>query len=172
MRCERNYKVEARDRLNATVPVEEAAQGTGFAEDIVDAYRATNLLHPIWERPRVEAISASNGADTFIQQSARFALGDPSRFGTYLRPLASRLKSVTEQETTRDRPPRLGVTFASYVARLEEVINAEASPDPEVRWIAGVASLAKRQRAYGPKARLEKWAANRGLPFRGAPLPT
>lgn len=104
--------------------------------------------------------------------SARLLENTPEALADYLRPLASGLKSVTEQETTKDRPPRLGVTFASYVARLEEVINAEASPDPEARWIAGVASLAKRQRAYGPKARLEKWAANRGLPFREAPLPT
>ena len=85
LRRERNYKAEARDRLNATVPVEEAARGTGFAEDVVVAYRATNLLHPIWERPRVEDLLASPDADGFIQQSARFALGDRSCLGTIAR---------------------------------------------------------------------------------------
>lgn len=85
LRHERNYKVAARDRLNAAVPVEEAAHGTGFAEEIIAAYRATNLLHPIWERPRVEEVLASPDADAFIQQSARFALGDRSCLGSIAR---------------------------------------------------------------------------------------
>ena len=53
----------------------------------------------------------------------------------------------------RRRPPRGG----------------RAASDLEARWIAGVASLAKYQR--GPKARLEQWAADRGLRLREAPLP-
>ena len=63
------------------------------------------------------------------------------------------------------------MTLAAYVARLETVVEAEAASDREARWIAGVASLAKYQRAYGPKARLEQWAADRGLRLREAPLP-
>ena len=63
------------------------------------------------------------------------------------------------------------MTLADYVARLEAVVEAEAASDREARWIAGVASLAKHQRAYGPKALLEQWASDRGLRRREVPLP-
>ena len=100
--------------------------------------------------------------------SARLLENTAEALADYLRPLASGLEANTAQPN--DRPPRLGVTLRYYIAQLEELVDADA-PDKEARWVAGVASLAKRQRAYGPKARLERWAAARGLPLREAPLP-
>jgi len=104
--------------------------------------------------------------------SVRLLENSPDALADYLRPLASGLKSGTGQKTTKDRTPRLGVTLASYIARLEEVVAPEAAPGREARWIAGMTSLAKRQRAYGPRERLEQWAANRGLSLYEEPLPT
>ena len=104
--------------------------------------------------------------------SARLLENSPAALADFLRPLASGLARGGGQKTAAvGRSPRLGVTLAAYVARLETVVEAEAAPDHEARWIAGVASLAKHQRAYGPKARLEQWAADRRLRLREVPLP-
>ena len=104
--------------------------------------------------------------------SARLLENSRAVLADFLRPLASGLaRGGGQKAAAAGRPPRLGVTLAAYVARLEAVIEAEAASDREARWIAGVASLAKYQRAYGPKARLEQWAADRGLRLREVPLP-
>ena len=104
--------------------------------------------------------------------SARLLENSPAALADFLRPLASGLARGGGQKTAAvGRSPRLGVTLAAYVARLETVVEAEAAPDHEARWIAGVASLAKHQRAYGPKARLKQWATDHGLRLREAPLP-
>ena len=44
---ERDYKVAAKTKLDAAVPVEAAATGSGFGEAVLSAYRATNLLYPV-----------------------------------------------------------------------------------------------------------------------------
>ena len=102
--------------------------------------------------------------------SARLLENSPTALADFLRPLASGLTRHTGQKAAADRSPRLGVKLAVYIAQLEAVVDAETVPDREARWIAGMASLAKRQRAYGSKAKLEKWVADRGLSLREMPL--
>lgn len=104
--------------------------------------------------------------------SARLLENSPAALEDFVRPLVSGLTRGSDQKTIADRSPRLGVTLAAYIARLEAVVDAHTAEDREARWIAGMASLAKRQRAYGPKSRLEQWAAERGLRLRETPLHT
>lgn len=104
--------------------------------------------------------------------SARLRENNPAALEDFLRPLVSGLKRRSGQKAGGGRSPRLGVTLAVYIAQLEAVVHAETAQDREARWIAGMASLAKRQRAYGSKARLAQWVAERGLRLRETPLPT
>ena len=76
---ERDYKVDARELLNSTVPVEDATTATGFAEPVVNAYQSTNIVHPVWEVPRVAVALRSKDGDNLIQRLAEFALGDRSQ---------------------------------------------------------------------------------------------
>ena len=102
--------------------------------------------------------------------SARLLENSPTALADYLRPLASGLTRDREREAAHTgQPPRLGVTLAAYIERLEAV--AEASTDREARWITEMTSLAKRKRAYGSKAQIEQWMVDRGLRRRAAPLP-
>lgn len=76
---EREYKVNARKLLNSTAPLQEAAIGSGFAEAIIEAYAKTNIVHPVWEAPRMANALRSENGDNLIQRLARFTLGDRSQ---------------------------------------------------------------------------------------------
>jgi hypothetical protein len=47
---ERNYKVAAKSKLDATVPLDKAKVGTGSGEAVLAIFRATNLLSPFEKR--------------------------------------------------------------------------------------------------------------------------
>ena len=92
--------------------------------------------------------------------STRLLENNPAALSDFLRPLASGLthrKCEAEQAAPR---PRLGMTLAAYIERLEAVVEAEVATHREDRWITAIASLAKRQRAYGSKVQLEQWTAD------------
>ena len=72
---ERDYKLVAKQRLEETTPLEEAATGSGHGEAVLAAYRRTNLLYPV-EKTRLQALLRGPDADTFIRAAARFALGE------------------------------------------------------------------------------------------------
>lgn len=72
---ERNYKLAAKQRLEATAPVEVAATGSGHGEAVLAAYRRTNLLYPV-EKTRLQALLRGPDADEFVRAAARFALGE------------------------------------------------------------------------------------------------
>lgn len=76
MRWERAYKVEAKARLDADLPLERARRATaGDAEAALRAYRKTNLLSP-FEKTRVtEMLRGPHGGD-FIRAAAEFADGN------------------------------------------------------------------------------------------------
>ena len=71
---ERNYKVAAKAKLDATVPIEVAVSGSGLGEAVLAAYRATNLLFSV-EQSRIQAVLRGASADAFIRAAARFTLG-------------------------------------------------------------------------------------------------
>jgi hypothetical protein len=72
---ERKYKVAAKQRLDAEVPLEAARQGSGLGEPILKIFQATNLLSP-FEKMRVQDALRSPDADRFIRGAATFAIGD------------------------------------------------------------------------------------------------
>ena len=63
------------DPLGIGAELEQALTGTGFANAVITAFRATNLLSPD-EKPRVEAALKSAHADAFIQGAAKLTVGD------------------------------------------------------------------------------------------------
>jgi hypothetical protein len=73
-RRERDYKVEAKARLDANAPLEEAATGAGLAEAVLSAFQ-TNMLSP-FENMRIRDVLRGATADDFIRAAARFALGE------------------------------------------------------------------------------------------------
>lgn len=72
---ERDYKLMAKQRLEETTPLKEAATGSGHGEAVLAAYRRTNLLYPV-EKTRLQALLRGPDADTFVRAAARFALGE------------------------------------------------------------------------------------------------
>ncbi len=63
---ERDYKVAAKGGLDRSVPVAEAVTGAGFAEAVLSAANATNLLAP-FEKMRLRAVLRGPAADPFIR---------------------------------------------------------------------------------------------------------
>lgn len=71
---ERDYKVAAKQKLDASAPLERAVTETGFGEAVLAVFRATNLLSP-FEKTRLQDVLRGPAADPFIQAAARFTLG-------------------------------------------------------------------------------------------------
>lgn len=73
--AERQYKLDAKDRLEKTAPLETAVHASGLGEAVLAAFNATNLLSP-FEKMRVRDALRSPAADSFISAAARFTLGE------------------------------------------------------------------------------------------------
>src|SRR5262249_48723557 len=69
---ERDYKLRAMAKLDASVPLEQAMDGKDIGEAALAVFRATNLLAP-FEMMRVQALLRSASADSFVRAAARFA---------------------------------------------------------------------------------------------------
>ena len=82
---ERGYKVDARELLNRTVPITQATRGVGYAEAVIGVFSATNLVHPVWEIPRMADALRSGDGDHLVQHLAKFALGDRSQLSAVSR---------------------------------------------------------------------------------------
>lgn len=135
---ERNYKVEAKRKLDAAAPLSDALNGSGLGKAVLSAFHATNMLSR-FEKARVADVLRGRDADAFVRAAARFAddataaaLSGIERvlaphdcarwtFATYLpflwRPDAH---MYLKPEATKDFAVRVGHPFASiYRARLE-----------------------------------------------------
>ncbi|MBJ6127389.1 hypothetical protein [Microvirga splendida] len=75
---ERDYKLKAKSKLDATLPLEDALSASGHGESALAAFRATNLLSP-FESTRMQEALRSRAADAFIQGAATFAIGEVER---------------------------------------------------------------------------------------------
>ena len=103
----------------------------------------------------------------------RLRENDSAALEEFLAPVAS---GLSEGKTTT---PRIQMTLKKYVELLNGLLEADVagsgragrSPDSTTRWMARVASIRKRQRAFGPVKSLKSWIADRGLQLREAPLP-
>ncbi|MBA4751844.1 MAG: hypothetical protein H2055_06410 [Sphingopyxis sp.] len=138
---ERAYKLKAKNELEKTAPVEEAATGSGHGEAVLRAYRATNLLYPI-EKTRMQGLLRGSDGDDFIRAAARFALGEGKSslraMETLLRPHENAKWTVVtylpylwhpaehiflKPEVTKDFAARVGHPLAhSYAADLDHAV--------------------------------------------------
>ncbi|MEH6718863.1 MAG: hypothetical protein V7704_08290 [Aurantimonas endophytica] len=75
LRHERTYKLEAKRKLDETVPLAAAASGRGDGIAVLRVYQATNLLSP-FEKAKLSALLRSEDSDEFIRLAAAFAEGD------------------------------------------------------------------------------------------------
>lgn len=75
---ERDYKVAAKHKLDATVPLQIALERTGLGEPVLAVFRSTNLLSP-FEKTRLQEALRGPQADAFVYGAARFAQGDAKR---------------------------------------------------------------------------------------------
>jgi hypothetical protein len=135
---ERDYKVAAREKLVRSVPLDDAAEGSGFGEAVLSVFRATNLLSP-FEKTRLQDVLGGGSADPFVQAAARFTLNptnaalldmeralrqhDAAKWTvvTYL-PFLRRPEAhmFLKPEVTKDFAARVGHRFASdYEPRLK-----------------------------------------------------
>jgi hypothetical protein len=73
--AERNYKLDAKTRLDSEAPVDRAAEEGGFGEAVLSVFQDTNLLSR-FEKPRLTEALRGPSADAFIRGAALFALGD------------------------------------------------------------------------------------------------
>lgn len=70
---EREYKLAAKDKLDSTVPLDQAVSGKGFGEAVLSVFRAANLLYPV-EKSRLQGLLRGPDADAYVQAAARFAV--------------------------------------------------------------------------------------------------
>ncbi|TIQ33098.1 MAG: hypothetical protein E5X48_25155 [Mesorhizobium sp.] len=106
---ERAYKLKAKAKLDEGAPLADAANGGGFGEVALSAYRATNLLSP-FEKTRLQPLLRGPNADDFIQAAAAFATGDTKRG---LHSMGSILKGYDNAKWTV-------VTYLPFLWRPEE----------------------------------------------------
>lgn len=134
---ERDYKLAAKKKLDATAALEMALTGSGYGEAILAVYRATNMLSP-FEKTRLQDVFRGPDSDSVIRAAAEFtesadknALG---RLEAALKPFdCAKWTVVTylpylwrperhmflKPEVTKDYAARVGHPFAStYEARL------------------------------------------------------
>jgi len=72
---ERDYKGDAKAKLDGTVPLEKAIEESGLGEAVLSVLRATNLLSS-FEMIRIQDVLRGPDADTFIRAGARFTMGE------------------------------------------------------------------------------------------------
>ena len=89
----------------------------------------------------------------------------PERLAEAVKPLVSGLTTPR---------PALSVSLGDYLGILEQCKNDYRSPtntDRQSRWFQSVASIKKRQRAFGETTALAMWRTDRGWSVPGSALP-
>ena len=85
---ERTYKSRAKQKLDESIPLDAALDGSGFAESALRVFQRTNLLSP-FELMRVKDVLRSDVGDSFVSGAATFAAG---YMAAGLRQMANSLK--------------------------------------------------------------------------------
>jgi hypothetical protein len=103
---ERDYKLKAKARLDAAIPLEQVAKATGLGGGALTAFRDTNLLSP-FEMMRVQDLLRDPSADRFVRAAGRFALGEG----------ASALAEMTSLAKPHDCAKWTTVTYLPFLWR-------------------------------------------------------
>ena len=139
--------------------------GALLSEQAVLASMAYVDLNPV--RAKI-ANSLEQCINTSIATRLKQLENSLERLEEYIEPVVSGLNVVTK---------RFEISLADYIEYLNEIVDAELSPTREQmpgkqsRWFSQVASIRKRQRAYGPVELLSQWMDSRGLKRAGSALP-
>jgi len=117
---ERDYKLAAKAKLDASAPLDRALAETGFGEAALASFRSTNLLSP-FEKTRLQSVLRGPKADAFIHGTARFAMGDTKQG---LAEMAAALQAEDAAKWTV-------VTYLPYLWRPDEhmFLKPEATKD-------------------------------------------
>jgi len=75
---ERDYKLAAKNKLDAAAPLETARAGSGYGETVLSVYRATNMLSP-FEKTRLQEVFRGPDSDAVIRAAAEFTEGADKR---------------------------------------------------------------------------------------------
>ena len=134
---------------------------------------------------RIEACRETSIAERRQENSAE-------ALEAYLAPLVSGLdagEAGDEAGTVQSRSPSAGaralpdgplpypsIGQRDYIGMVRAMADAIVAPTARrprrvAEWLARIAVLGRRQRAYGPKGRLADWIDRRGLQLRETPLP-
>ena len=114
---------------------------------------------------------------TSIAKRLQVVENDPARLAQELAPIAAGVRSAESgSDAAESAWEALPWSLASYLEHLQALVEAYAQPDEarsdaELRWIKQVASLKKRQRAYGDSDRLRDWTTKRNMRRLEKPLP-
>ena len=136
--------------------------GALLSENAVLAAMAYVDLNPV--RAKI-AKAIEQCRDSSIGARLKELENTPARLKKALVPLASGIGEVAT---------RLSMTLADYIDHLKILIpskESSQSPDPQSRWFARVATIKKRQRAYGRSDELKIWSSHHGHKRIGVALP-
>jgi len=108
----------------------------------------------------IAAYQAASGA-----HRSKIAANHPKRLAAAVAPLVSGI--------TRDRP-ELNISLSEYMNIVNDGVRDISATDPKdkkSRWFERIATLKKRQRAFGSIKELSSWIAARGWSVPGNPMP-
>lgn len=156
------YRANKEDRCTGHFFEGRFYSGALLDENAVVAAMAYVDLNPV--RARIAQNIASYQAASGYERS-RVANNTPKRLNEAVKPLVSGL--------TRARTA-LAITLAQYLSILDDCqqdYSTAKTADKKSRWFGRIASLKKRQRAYGSNTELSHWRTERGWSVLGSTLP-